>query len=69
MPHPATQSTPATLPIAEPYQRPAVTASGAAYLRLAKFRDAWAGLAVEDRAYFAEDLRDLLVDAVLCEMA
>jgi hypothetical protein len=42
-----------------------VTARGAAYLRLADFRDAWAGLSSADRAYFAEELRDLLVDAVM----
>ncbi len=29
----------------------------------------WAGLGPEDRAWFAEDLRELLVDAVLPEMA
>ncbi len=69
MPHPATQSTPSTLAIAEPYQQPAITPRGAAYLRLAEFRDVWAGLGLEDRAYFAEDLRDLLVDAVLPETA
>ena len=49
------------------YQRPAITPRGTAYLRLAEFRNVWAGLGPEDRAYFAEDLRDLLVDAVLPE--
>ena len=42
-----------------------VTPRGAAYLRLMDFRDVWAGLSSADRAYFAEDLRDLLVDAVM----
>ncbi len=42
-------------------------ARGAAYLRLAELRDVWAGLGPEDRAYFAEDLRELLVDAVCPE--
>jgi hypothetical protein len=48
---------------------PVVTARGTAYLRLAEFRDVWAGLGPEDRRYFAEDLRELLVDAVLPETA
>ena len=47
----------------------ALTARGTAYLRLAEFRDIWSGLGPEDRAYFAEDLRDLLIDAVLPETA
>ena len=63
------QDTPASLAIAEPYQRPAITARGATYLRLAEFRDLWAGLGPEDRAYFTEDLRDLLSDAGLPETA
>ncbi len=46
-----------------------ITPRGTAYLRLAEFRDVWAGLGPVDRAYFAEDLRDLLVDAVLPETA
>ena len=58
-----------TLAIVEPYQRPVLTARGTAYLRLAEFRDVWAELGPADRAYFAEDLRDLLVDAVLPETA
>ena len=37
--------------------------------RLAEFRDVWAGLTSADRAYFAEDLRELLIDAVLPETA
>ena len=53
------------MPIAEPYQRPAITPRGVAYLRLAEFTDVWAGLGPEDRAWFAEDLHDLLVDAVM----
>ena len=58
-----------TAPVAyAPAWAPVVlTARGAAYLRLAEFRDVWAGLSPADRAYFAEDLRDLLVDAVMPE--
>ena len=62
---PAAQSTPATLAIVEPYQRPVITARGTAALRLAEFRDVWAELAPADRAWFAEDLRDLLVESVV----
>ena len=40
----------------------AITGRGTAYLRLAEFRDVWAGLGPTDRAYFASDL---LVDAVV----
>ena len=59
-------TTPAeSMPIAEPYQRPALTLRGAAALRLADFRDVWAELAPSDRVWFAEDLRDLLVEAVV----
>ena len=43
----------------------ALTARGTAYLRLAEFRDIWAGLGPEDRAYFADELRALLVEAVV----
>ena len=43
----------------------ALTARGVAALRLADFRDQWAALTPADRAWFAEDLRDLLVDAVM----
>ncbi len=65
---------PATLP-AEPmpvaivpaWAPATITARGIAYLRLAEFRDVWADLGPADRAYFAEDLRDLLVDAVVPE--
>ena len=57
------QDTPLT--ILEPYQRPAITPRGVAALRLADFRDVWAELAPADRAWFAEDLRDLLVEAVV----
>ncbi len=61
----ATESVPVAI---VPEWAPAtVTPRGAAYLRLAEFRDVWAGLGPEDRAYFAEDLRDLLVDAVCPE--
>ncbi len=47
----------------------AITARGAAYLRLAELRDVWTDLRPEDRAYFAEDLRELLIDAVCPETA
>ena len=43
----------------------ALTARGTAYLRLAEFRDVWAGLSSADRAYFAAELTELLVDACL----
>ena len=46
----------------------ALTARGTAYLRLAEFRDVWAELGPVDRAYFAEALRNLLVDAVMPEI-
>ncbi len=65
MPHPTAQDTPATLPVAEPYQRPALTPRGVAAAHLSRFQDAWDELAAEDRAWFAEDLRDLLVEAVM----
>ena len=42
-----------------------LTARGVAYLRLAEFRDLWSELNQADRAWFAEDLRDLLVEAVV----
>jgi len=49
---------------------PAVlTSRGVAYLRLAEFRDVWTGLSPADRAYFAETLAELLVDAATAEMA
>ena len=60
-----------TVPVAivPEWAPPVVTARGTAYLRLMDFRDVWAGLGPEDRAYFAEDLRELLIDAVLTETA
>jgi len=60
---------PATLPIAEPYQRPAITPRGTAALRLAEFGDLWDELTPADRAWFAPWLTELLVDAVLPETA
>ena len=57
------------MPVAEPYQRPAITPRGIAALRLSELQDVWAELAPADRRWFAEDLRDLLVDAVLPETA
>ena len=69
MPHPAAQSTPDTLAIVEAYQRPALTARGTAACRLSEFQDLWAELTAADRQWFAEWLRDLLVDAVMGEPA
>jgi hypothetical protein len=43
----------------------ALTPRGAAAARLSDFQDQWAELTVADRQWFAEWLRDLLVDAVL----
>ena len=63
MPHPAAQSTPATLAIVEAYQRPALTPRGTAACRLSDFQDVWAELTAEDRAWFAHWLTELLVDA------
>ncbi len=62
-----TASVPAA--IAPRWAPAAVTPRGAAYLRLAEFRDVWADLGPEDRQWFAEELRELLVDAVLPETA
>ena len=55
----------AVFSIAEPYQRPALTPRGVAACRLSEFQDCWAELAPADRAWFAEDLRALLVEAVV----
>ena len=62
---PTIESTPATLPIAEPYQRPALTNRGRAAARLSEFTDLWAELTAEDRAWFSHWLTELLVDACL----
>ena len=71
MPHPAAQSIPATPAVAiVPAWAPvALTACRRAACRLSEFQDAWAELSQEDRAWFAEDLRELLIDAVLGETA
>ena len=59
-----------TLPIAVPATAiPVLTPRGRAMLRLSEFQDCWSELTAEDRRWFAEDLRDLLVDAVLPETA
>ena len=51
-----------TVPV--PGRAPAVlTARGVAGCRLSEFSDAWAELNVQDRAWFAETLTELLVDA------
>jgi len=42
-----------------------VTPRGTAALRLSEFRDVWDRLTLADRAYFARELSELLVDA--CE--
>ena len=41
----------------------ALTARGVAACRLSEFADVWAELGAEDRAWFAETLTELLVDA------
>ena len=69
MPHPAAQSTPATLAIVEPYQRPALTPRGTAAAHLSRFQDQWEQLTVADRQWFAAWLNTLLIDAVLPETA
>ncbi len=60
----ATETVPATLAIAEPYQRPALTPRGTAAAHLSRFQDVWAELDQADRAWFAHWLNELLVDAV-----
>ncbi len=65
MPTPIVQSTPSTLAIVEPYQRPAITRRGEAALRLSEFGDLWDELSPADRAWFARWLNELLIDAVL----
>ena len=65
----ATGTVPATLAIAPAWAPVALTPRGTAACRLSEFRDAWAEFTPADRAWFAEDLRDLLVDAVLGEPA
>ena len=47
----------------------ALTARGVAAWRLSEFQDAWAELTVEDRAWFARWLSELLIDASTAEMA
>ncbi len=69
MPTPTIVEDTPTIAIVPAWAPATVTPRGAAYLRLAEFRDVWAGLGPEDRAYFAEDLRELLVDAVLPQTA
>src|SRR5687767_10206114 len=46
----------------------ALTARGAAAARLSDFQDAWAELTQADRAWFAEWLTSLLVDACAGEL-
>ena len=68
---PAVQSTapPPAVSYAPGWAPVALTPRGTAACRLAEFRNVWAELSPADRAWFAEDLRDLLVDAVLPETA
>ena len=47
----------------------ALTARGTAACRLSEFQDAWAELTQADRAWFAEWLTSLLVDACEGELA
>ena len=61
-------------PIARPvsiadHRATALTPRGAAAARLSAFHDAWADLTAEDRAWFAEWLSELLIDASTAEMA
>jgi len=50
--------------VSVPGWAPAVlTPRGVAGCRLSEFSDAWAELNVQDRAWFAETLTELLVDA------
>ena len=65
----ATESVPATLAVAEPYQRPALTPRGTAAARLSELQDVWAELTAEDRAWFAWWLSDLLIDACVPELS
>ena len=58
----------APVEIAPAWAPVALTARGTAACRLSEFQDAWAELTQADRAWFAEWLRDLLVDACLPEV-
>ena len=69
MPPVTSPAEPMPVAFAPAWAPPVVTARGTAYLRLMNFRDTWATLGAEDRAYFAEDLRELLIDAVMPETA
>ena len=61
---------PAPPPAEDPGDRGAgLTPRGTAAARLGEFQDCWAELDQADRQWFAEWLRDLLVDAVLGEPA
>ncbi len=63
----ATESVPT---IFAPGWAPAVlTSRGVAACRLSEFQDAWAELGVQDRAWFARWLSELLIDASTAEMA
>ncbi len=68
MPHPTVESTPASLPIAEPWQRPALTPRGVAAAHLSRFQDAWDDLSPADRAWFAHWLTELLVEAAVPDL-
>ncbi len=48
---------------------PVLTDRGRAAARLSAFQDCWNDLNVEDRAWFADELNQLLIDAVCPETA
>ena len=64
-PPPETTADIAVVSFAPGWAPVALTPRGTAAARLGEFQDAWAELTAADRAWFAEWLRDLLVDAVL----
>ena len=49
--------------VAADHRATALTPRGTGAARLSDFQDIWANLTAEDRAYFAEWLAELLVDA------
>ncbi len=65
---PPTRTETGTMPVAEPWQRPALTARGQAAAHLSRFQDQWNDLSDGDRQWFAEWLRDLFADAVCPEL-
>ncbi len=59
------QDTPAARPIVTAWQRPALTARGAAAAHLSRFQDQWNDLEPADRQWFAAWLNQLLIEAVI----